>query len=80
MTPRSQAQVAGEAIVLVVDEDPSVSQGLGDLFESVGLRVQLFASVPQWLRGPFPDVAKCLVLDVRLPWQGKSSALLEFFE
>jgi FixJ family two-component response regulator len=42
-------------------------QALSDLFESVGLRVQLFASVPELLGRPFPEVPSCLVLDVRLP-------------
>ena len=67
MMPRSQAPVADEAVVLVVDDDPSMRQALSDLIESVGLRVQLYASVPELLGRPFPDVASCLVLDVRLP-------------
>ena len=65
MTPRSQAPAAGEAFVLVVDDDPSMRKALSDLIESVGLRVQLYASVPELLGRPFPDVAGCLVLDVR---------------
>ena len=65
--PRSQAPVADEAVVLVVDDDLSMRQALSDLIESVGLRVQLYASVPELLGRPFPDVASCLVLDVRLP-------------
>ena len=67
MMPRSQAPVADEAVVLVVDDDPSMRQALSDLIESVGLRVHLYASVPELLGRPFPDVASCLVLDVRLP-------------
>ena len=45
--PRSQAPVADEAVVLVVDDDLSMRQALSDLIESVGLRVQLYARVPQ---------------------------------
>jgi len=67
VTPGPQAPVAGEAVVLVVDDDPSMRQALSDLFESVGLRVQLFASVPELLARALPEVASCLVLDVRLP-------------
>ena len=67
MMIRSQASVVDEAIVLVVDDDPSMRQALSDLFESVGLRVQLFASVPELLGRPFQEVPSCLVLDVRLP-------------
>ena len=35
--------------------------------ESVGLRVEAFASAQEFLRSPRPDVPGCLVLDVRLP-------------
>ena len=56
--------------VLVVDDDPSIRSALGDLFASVGLRVELFASPREFLRSPRPDAPCCLVLDVRLP--GKS--------
>ena len=56
--------------VLVVDDDASVRQALADLLESVGLRVQPFASAGEFLRTPRPETPCCLVLDVRLP--GKS--------
>jgi FixJ family two-component response regulator len=56
--------------VLVIDDDPSVRNALGDLFASVGLRVALFASPIEFLRSALPDTPSCLVLDVRLP--GKS--------
>ena len=68
--PRSQAPLADEAVVLVLDDDLSMRKALSDLIESVGLRVQLYASVPELLGRPFPDVASCLVLDVRLPGPG----------
>jgi len=67
VTPGPQASVAGEAVVLVVDDDPSMRQALSDLFGSVGLGVQVFASVPELLARALPEVASCLVLDVRLP-------------
>jgi FixJ family two-component response regulator len=56
--------------VLVVDDDQSLRSALGDLFASVGLRVQLFGSPLEFLRAPLPNGPSCLVLDVRLP--GKS--------
>jgi FixJ family two-component response regulator len=56
--------------VLVVDDDASVRQALADLLESVGLRVQPFASTGEFLRTTRPETPCCLVLDVRLP--GKS--------
>jgi FixJ family two-component response regulator len=56
--------------VLVIDDDPSIRNALGDLFASVGLRVELFGSPLEFLRSTLPDTPSCLVLDVRLP--GKS--------
>jgi FixJ family two-component response regulator len=56
-----------EPVVFVVDDDESVREALGSLFRSVGLKVQLFASAAELLRGNLPNVASCLVLDVRMP-------------
>ena len=56
-----------EPVVFVVDDDPSVREGLSRLFRSVGLQVKAFASGAEFLRNQLPDVQSCLVLDVRLP-------------
>jgi FixJ family two-component response regulator len=56
-----------ESIVFVVDDDASVRQALQSLFRSVGLRAQVFGSTAEFLSSDLPDVASCLVLDVRLP-------------
>src|ERR1700722_20070894 len=56
-----------EAIVFVVEDDASVRRALSNLFESVGLTVELFGSASEMLQTKLPDVASCLVLDVRLP-------------
>jgi FixJ family two-component response regulator len=61
-------------VVFVVDDDVSVRESLRDLLESVGLRVEVFESADAFLASRLPDVASCLVLDVRLP--GRSG--LEF--
>jgi FixJ family two-component response regulator len=61
-------------IVFVVDDDASVRESLKDLLESVGLHVEVFESADAFLANRQPDVASCLVLDVRLP--GRSG--LEF--
>ena len=58
---------AGESIVFVVDDDASMRRGLANLFQSVGLEVQVFGSASEMLRNKLPDVASCLVLDIRLP-------------
>src|ERR1700731_3301984 len=56
-----------EPVVFVVDDDPSMRNALANLFRSVGLRVEVFGSAPELLQSQRPDVAGCLVLDVRLP-------------
>ena len=53
--------------VLVIDDDPDVRASVGRLLRSLGLSVELFASVSDFLRCEPPDCATCLVLDVRLP-------------
>jgi FixJ family two-component response regulator len=59
-----------EAIVYVVDDDPSMREMLASLLRSVGLRVELFGSAPELLQSKLRDVPSCLVLDVRLPGLG----------
>jgi FixJ family two-component response regulator len=58
---------AGQAIVYVVDDEPSIRNSTKELAESVGLRVQTFATAQDFLGSERPDVPGCLVLDVRLP-------------
>ena len=58
---------AKEPIVFVIDDDASMRRALTNLFQSVGLKVEVFGSAPEMLRSKLPDVASCLVLDIRLP-------------
>ncbi len=55
------------SVVFVVDDDPSVRRAIKRLIESMGLRVELFASAHEFLQADRPDVPACLVLDIRLP-------------
>src|SRR5271155_1016828 len=55
--------------VLVIDDDPDLRGSVGRLLRSVGLEVQLFASISAFLKSAPPDGPTCLVLDVRLPGQ-----------
>jgi FixJ family two-component response regulator len=59
--------VTREGVVIVIDDDASVQATLKELFESVGLKVKLYASGSALLEDRIPDAASCLVLDVRLP-------------
>ena len=70
--PKSGASVpeharTDEPIVYVVDDETSIRNSTKELAESVGLRVQTFASAQDFLQTQRPDVPGCLVLDVRLP-------------
>jgi FixJ family two-component response regulator len=62
-----QPATAEEPTVFVVDDDESMREALRSLFRSVSLRVETFGSAADFLRSKLPDVASCLVLDVRLP-------------
>jgi FixJ family two-component response regulator len=55
-----------DRLVFVVDDDAPFRESLKDLVQSVGLRVEAFASAQEFLRSKRPDVPSCLVLDVRL--------------
>ena len=56
-----------EPIVFIIDDDASMRRALTNLFQSVGLEVEAFGSAPEMLQSKVPDVASCLVLDIRLP-------------
>jgi FixJ family two-component response regulator len=62
-----QAQPVDKPIVYVLDDDRDVREGLKALFESVGLRCQIFESTAEFLRSKRVDGVSCLILDVRLP-------------
>jgi FixJ family two-component response regulator len=63
MNPRPQQQ----AMVLIVDDDASVREGLAALFRSVGLQARSFASAAEFHKAELPDLPSCFVVDIRLP-------------
>jgi FixJ family two-component response regulator len=62
--------------VVVIEDDDDVRESLDGLFRSVGLRVQAYSSVHDFMESGHRPRPRCMVLDVRLP--GKSG--LEFQE
>jgi FixJ family two-component response regulator len=58
---------AANATVLVIDDDPELRASVGRLLRSLGIDVQLFGSIADFLKSDPPDCPACLVLDVRLP-------------
>ena len=66
--PKCALEPAGaKPIVLVVEDDESMRRALSNLFRSVGLDVEAFGSTSEIVQSKLPDVASCMVLDVRLP-------------
>jgi FixJ family two-component response regulator len=65
--PASGKQAVKEPIVFVIDDDLSMRRALTNLIRSVGLEVEAYGSAAELLEGKLPDVASCLVLDIRLP-------------
>ena len=60
-------QPEARSIVFVVDDDASVRVAISSLLRSVGLEVEVFGTAAEFLNNKSPDVAACLVLDIRLP-------------
>jgi FixJ family two-component response regulator len=65
--PKSSPASTAESIVFIVEDDVSMRRALTNLFQSVGLAVEVFGSASEMLGNKLPDVASCLVLDIRLP-------------
>lgn len=62
-----EATVPDDPVVLVVDDDALVREGLSELIMSIGLRAVCFASTQELLASGDLDRPGCLILDVRLP-------------
>src|SRR5258705_6463576 len=56
-----------DSIVIVIDDDPDVREGIGDLLQSVSLQSKAYASAREFFRSKPSDHTSCLILDVRLP-------------
>jgi RNA polymerase sigma factor (sigma-70 family) len=56
-----------EAVVYVVDDDPSVGKALERLIRTAGYDVRTFTSPFDFLHTTHPDAPACLILDVNMP-------------
>jgi len=56
-----------DPMVLVIDDDPHLREGLRAAFESINLQTRAFGSAEEFFRSELPERVSCLVLDVRLP-------------
>jgi len=65
----SSSMPEANSTVLVIDDDPDLRASVGRLLRSLGMNVQVFAAIADFLKADPPDTPTCLVLDVRLPGQ-----------
>jgi FixJ family two-component response regulator len=56
-----------KATVFIVDDDDRMRAATQRLLKTVSLHSEAFATPQEFLRHKLPDVASCLILDVRLP-------------
>lgn len=56
-----------QQVAFVIDDDPSVREGLSNLLRSVEIGVETFVSAADFLKRKQPEGPACLILDVRLP-------------
>ncbi len=56
-----------EAVVAIVDDDPSVRRSLQRLIRSAGWKAEPFASAQEFLARPRTDAPSCLLLDLQMP-------------
>lgn len=54
-------------MVFIVDDDPSICEGVVNLLESVGITAQSYPSAEAFAKEWSPGNAGCLLLDARLP-------------
>jgi FixJ family two-component response regulator len=60
------ATTEDEPTIVVIDDDPEIVEALGGLLRSVGFRISLLGSLPEFIASGRPKGPTCLVLDVRL--------------
>ena len=56
-----------EAVIAIVDDDPSARRGLQRLIRSAGWKVETFASAQEFLARSRAESPNCVLLDLQLP-------------
>ncbi len=67
MTIKKDAAIRSNQAVYIVDDDPSICEGLCNLLESVGIRADAYASAEAILKSWNNSNSGCMLLDARLP-------------
>jgi two-component system, LuxR family, response regulator FixJ len=63
----SSADIGGEGLVYVVDDDEAVRDAIAFLLEASNLRCRTFGSAAEFLEAFDPALHACLVADIRMP-------------
>jgi FixJ family two-component response regulator len=61
------SSASAKAIVAVIDDDESIRKSLVRSIQAAGFRVEAFASAADFLDSGVPEVASCVVSDLRMP-------------
>ena len=56
-----------DAVIAIVDDDPSAREGLESLIRSAGWKVEAFVSAQEFLGRLGAEAPRCLILDLQLP-------------
>jgi len=64
---KGDVMTQSEPTVFIVDDDPSVLEGLRLLMKSVKLNVKTYSSAQEFLDSYNPDRPGCLLIDMRMP-------------
>jgi FixJ family two-component response regulator len=62
--PRSAAD---RPLISIIDDDNSMREAVSSLIQSVGMRVESFASSEEFVQCDHIDEIACLILDVKMP-------------
>ena len=67
MSEAAKTKLRMKQTVFIVDDDPSICEGLANLLESVSISTCSYPSAEAFKEGWGPEDAGCVLLDVRLP-------------
>jgi two-component system response regulator FixJ len=65
--PKGLGMTESTPCIYLVEDDDAVRDSLQMVLESVGHRVEAFANADRFMAAYTPDLAGCLVLDIRMP-------------
>jgi FixJ family two-component response regulator len=65
--PCSMSMDVKSSLVVIVDDDQSILDALGDLLDSAGLPARAFGSAEEFLQSGLCRETGCLIADIRMP-------------